>query len=307
MRRKIIAGVILVLVFLSVIIAIVLRPGSEPARQPGSEQGEIGIIYVEGVIATRGGDSGIFGSGGSAEDTAYALRKAAGNPQIKAVVIRLNSPGGSPAAAQEISMEIERLRRSGKKVVASMGDVAASGAYWIAAGADQIVANPGTLTGSIGVIMETANLRGLYDKLGISTETFKSGAHKDMGSTSRPVTTEERAIYQSMIDDIYSQFVDVVAKGRHKDISEIRPLADGRVFTGRQALELGLVDRLGDFHDAVLLAGELAGIPGEPGITEIGKKNFWRDLLGDFGGSALWGAALPAFLQEQMSYPVNLR
>lgn len=307
MRKKIIAGMILVFIFLSVVVAIALRPGSGSTRPPGSVPGEIGIIYVEGVIATRGGDSGMFGSGSSAEEIAAALRRAAGNPQMKAVVIRLNSPGGSPAAAQEISREIERLRQSGKKVVASMGDVAASGAYWVAAGADQIVANPGTLTGSIGVIMETANLQGLYDKLGISTETFKSGAHKDMGSTSRPVTTEERVIYQSMIDDIYDQFVDVVAKGRHKDSSEIRPLADGRVFTGRQALELGLVDRLGDFHDAVLLAGELTGIPGEPGVVEIGKKSIWRGLLGDVGGGTLWGTVLQAFLQEQVSYPVNLR
>jgi len=293
MKKKIIAGVILGVAALSVILAFVLRTEGGPARQPGYVKDKVGVIYIEGVISAGRSDTGIFGRGVSSEDITAALRRAAGSPEIKAVVIRLNSPGGTPAASQEIELEVERLRQSGKKVVASMGDVAASGAYWVAAGADQIVANPGTLTGSIGVIMQTSNLQGLYDKLGIDTETFKSGAHKDMGSPSRPVTPEERAIFQSMIDDIYSQFVDVVAKGRHKDVSEIKTLADGRVFTGRQAKELGLVDRLGDFHDAVLLAGEMAGIPGEPAVVEIGPKNIWRDLLGNAGGGVLWGLRLP--------------
>ncbi|OPX84384.1 MAG: putative signal peptide peptidase SppA [Pelotomaculum sp. PtaB.Bin104] len=307
MRKKLIAGIILAFALFSVVVVFALRTGGGPAATPGSEFGEIGVIYVEGVIASRGGNSGMIGGSVSAEEIAATLRKTAANPQIKALVIRLNSPGGTPAAAQEISMEIERLRQSGKKVVASMGDTATSGAYWVAAGADQIVANPGTLTGSIGVIMQTTNLQELYDKLGINTETFKSGSHKDMGSASRPVTPEERAIFQSMIDDIYGQFIDVVANGRHKDPAEIRSLADGRVFTGRQALELGLVDRLGDFHDAVLLAGELAGIPGEPVVTEIGPKNIWRDLLGGVGGTTLWGAVLPAFPLEDVPYAVNLR
>lgn len=307
MRKKLIAGIILAFALFSVVVVFALRTGGGPVATPGSEFGEIGVIYVEGVIASRGGNSGMIGSSVSAEEIAATLRKTAANPQIKALVIRLNSPGGTPAAAQEISMEIERLRQSGKKVVASMGDTATSGAYWVAAGADQIVANPGTLTGSIGVIMQTTNLQELYDKLGINTETFKSGSHKDMGSASRPVTPEERAIFQSMIDDIYGQFIDVVANGRHKDPAEIRSLADGRVFTGRQALELGLVDRLGDFHDAVLLAGELAGIPGEPVVTEIGPKNIWRDLLGGVGGTTLWGAVLPAFPLGDVPYAVNLR
>ncbi|OPY59697.1 MAG: putative signal peptide peptidase SppA [Pelotomaculum sp. PtaU1.Bin035] len=307
MKRKVIAGVILGVAALSVVFALALRTGGGQAGQPGSDKGEVGVIYVEGAIAAGRGGAGVFGSGASSGEIAAILRKAARTPEIKAVVIRLNSPGGTPVASQEIGLEMERLKRSGKKVVASMGDVAASGAYWVAAGADQIVANPGTLTGSIGVIMQTSNLQGLYDKLGIGTETFISGPHKDMGSPSRPVTPEERAIFQSMIDDIYSQFLDVVAEGRHKDVSEIRPLADGRVFTGRQAKELGLVDRLGDFHDAVLLAGELAGIPGEPAVTELGPKSVWRDLFGDAGGSVRWGLGLPALPQGEPFYPVNLR
>ncbi|OPX91644.1 MAG: putative signal peptide peptidase SppA [Pelotomaculum sp. PtaB.Bin013] len=307
MRRKMIAGIVLGLVALSIMLAFVLCDRDRPPRQTGLDRGKVGVIYIEGAIAAGRYDSGVLGGGGSSEVIAAALRKAARNPEIDAVVIRLNSPGGTPAASQEIGLEVERLKQSGKKVVASMGDVAASGAYWVAACADQIVANPGTMTGSIGVIMQTPNLQGLYDKLGVDTETFKSGAHKDMGSPSRAVTPEERAIFQSMIDDIFSQFIDAVAKGRHKDVLEVRQLADGRVFTGRQAKELGLVDRLGDFHDAVLLAGELAGIPGEPVIAELGPKNVWRDIFGNPWESVLSRLGLAAFTGLETSYPFNLR
>ncbi|MDF9407608.1 signal peptide peptidase SppA [Pelotomaculum isophthalicicum JI] len=307
MSRKIIAGIILGLVALSVVLSFNLRTGNRTPRQSGSDKGKVGVIYIEGTIASGQSDTGLLSSGVSSEEIAATIRKAARDPEIGAVVIRLNSPGGTPAASQEIGLEIERLRQSGKKVVASMGDVAASGAYWVAACTDQIVANPGTMTGSIGVIMQTPNLQGLYDKLGISEETFKSGPYKDMGSSSRPVTTDERAIFQSMIDDIYNQFVDAVAKGRHKDVLEIRKLADGRVFTGRQAIELGLVDQLGDFHDAVLLAGKLAGLSGEPVIAELGYKNIWRNFLGGAWESILSGKSMPALTGGTSAYPYGLR
>ncbi|OPX82091.1 MAG: putative signal peptide peptidase SppA [Pelotomaculum sp. PtaB.Bin013] len=307
MSRKIIAGIILGLVALSVVLSFNLRTGNRTPRQSGSDKGKVGVIYIEGTIASGQSDTGLLSSGVSSEEIAATIRKAARDPEMGAVVIRLNSPGGTPAASQEIGLEIERLRQSGKKVVASMGDVAASGAYWVAACTDQIVANPGTMTGSIGVIMQTPNLQGLYDKLGISEETFKSGPYKDMGSSSRPVTTDERAIFQSMIDDIYNQFVDAVAKGRHKDVLEIRKLADGRVFTGRQAIELGLVDQLGDFHDAVLLAGKLAGLSGEPVIAELGYKNIWRNFLGGAWESILSGKSMPALTGGASSYPFSLR
>lgn len=293
MMRKIVAGIVLGVVALSLVFAIVLRPGNKSAAGTRIKNGEVGVIYIEGAITNGRGEGGLFGAQTGSERIAATLREAARAPELKAVVIRLNSPGGTAAAAQEIGAELDRLRKSGKKVVASMGDTAASGAYWIAAGADQIVANPGTLTGSIGVIMERLDLQGLYGKLGVDTETFKSGPHKDMGSSTRSSTPEERAIFQSMIDDIYNQFVDHVAQGRHKDPAEIRPLADGRIFTGRQAKELGLVDQLGDFHDAVLLAGSLAGITGEPTIVELGPKNIFRELFSGTGGNTFWGTAWP--------------
>ncbi|OPY62477.1 MAG: putative signal peptide peptidase SppA [Pelotomaculum sp. PtaU1.Bin065] len=307
MSRKIIAGVILGLVALSVILSFGLRTGDRSPRQTGFDKSKVGVIYIDGAIASGQSGTGFLSSGCSAEEIAATLRRAAREPEIGAVVIRLNSPGGTPAASQEIGLEIERLRQSGKKVVASMGDVAASGAYWVAACTDQIVANPGTMTGSIGVIMQTPNLEGLYDKLGISEQTFKSGPYKDMGSYSRPATAEERAIFQSMIDDIYNQFVDAVAKGRHKEVLEVKQLADGRVFTGRQAMEIGLVDQLGDFHDAVLLAGKLAGISGEPAIAELGSNSIWRNFFGGGWQSILSGKGMPAFTGGESAYSYGLR
>jgi len=305
--KKIIAALILGVVAISFIFAVVRLGGNSSPGSAGSG-GEVAIIYIEGIIAGGRGSGGLLGSQGGAELIAARLREAARDPGLKAVVIRLNSPGGTPAASQEIEKEIQRVKDSGKKVVASMGDVATSGAYWVAAGADQIVANPGTITGSIGVIMETTNLAGLYDKIGIEPETYKSGPYKDMGSSSRAATAEERAIFQSMVDDVYEQFIDAVARGRHRDTSEIKPLADGRVFTGRQAMELGLVDRLGDFHDAILLAAELAGIEGEPAVVDMGPKNFLSEVfkgtgVGSFPGSGWF--TLPG--QDEKVYTLNLR
>lgn len=308
MKRKVVAGVVLGIVALSLVLAVALKPGNIRPAGTGNK-GQVGVIYIDGPIYSGRDAGGPFGNPGSSEVIAAKLREAAKNPQLKAVVIRLNSPGGTAAAAQEISAEIRRLKQSGKAVVASMGDTAASGAYWIAANADRIVANPGTVTGSIGVIMELVNMEGLFDKIGVDTETFKSGPHKDMGSPSRPVTPEERAIFQSMIDDIYNQFVEVVAQGRNMKVDEVKLLADGRVFTGRQAKELGLVDRLGDFHEAVLLAGELAGIAGEPQVVELGPKNIWQELFAGASGSVIGelNPVLPLIPSQKEGYYLYFR
>lgn len=307
MKKKVIAGIILGVMGLSLLLALAVRPDHRAPGRAASDRGQVGILYIDGPIMSGRGSSGPFGSQMGSEDIAATIREATRDPAIKAVVIRLNSPGGTAAAAQEISAEVERLKQSGKKVVASMGDTAASGAYWIAAGADKIVANPGTLTGSIGVIIQLHNLQGLFGKLGVEQETFKSGPHKDMGSPLRQLTREERAIFQSMIDDIYNQFVDVVAKGRHKDAAEIKPLADGRIFTGNQAKELGLVDELGDLHHALMLAGELAGIPDEPAVVDLGPKNIWRDLFRGAGGNTFLWQGWPSFFYKGEAYSLELR
>jgi len=284
MKKNLVVGIIAAVILLSLVIALAGRP--EGGEIIGKSKGEaIGVIYIEGVITGGRADGGVFGGEAGSGDLLEQIRQAREDDATKAVLLRINSPGGSAAASQEIGDEIERLKKSGKKVIVSMGDVAASGGYWIAAKADKIVANPATMTGSIGVIMETANLQELFDKVGIRQETFKSGPHKDIGSPSRPMTPEERQILQGMVNDIYEQFIDVVAKGRKMDRNKVREIADGRIFTGRQAKALGLVDELGNYYEAVQIAGNLAGIKGEPEIIEYGPANPWEKFFGNIRGA----------------------
>ena len=316
MKRKIIAGVVVGIVLLSLVIWIavaVTRTPGEGAVAYGRSAGAVGVIAINGVITCGRSSSGFWGAQAGSEDVIARLREAAGNPEIKAVVLRLNSPGGTASGAQEIAGEVDRLRRAGKRVVASMGDVAASGAYWIASRTDKIIANPGTLTGSIGVIMQTQDLRGLYEKIGVDTETFKSGPHKDMGSPARAVTPEERAIFQSMVDDIYQQFLTTVAEGRKMNPADVRRLADGRVFTGRQAREAGLVDELGNYREAISAAGQMAGLGRDPRVIELGPRGLWQELLGGsrkvaFGdllqlGAFLAGQGEVKSAEKQVIYP----
>ncbi len=295
MKRKVIAGAVVGIVLLSLVIWIAVadtRAPGEGAVVRGRSAGAVGVIAINGVITCGRSSGGFWGAQTGSEDVLARLREAAGNPEIKAVVLRLNSPGGTASGAQEIAGEVDRLRRAGKKVVASMGDVAASGAYWIASRADKIIANPGTLTGSIGVIMETQDLQGLYEKIGVNTETFKSGPHKDMGSPARAVTPEERTIFQSMVDDIYQQFLTTVAEGRKMNPADVRRLADGRVFTGRQAKEAGLVDELGNYREAISAAGQMAGLGHDPRVIELGPRGLWQELLGG-SRKAAFGDLLP--------------
>ncbi len=263
------------------------RPATGAKEAPNT----VAVISIEGVISAGGGEGGLLGITVQGNPVLKQLRQAQEDKSLKAVVLRINSPGGSAAAAQEIGREVDKLRRSGKYVVTSMSDVAASGGYWIAALTDKIVANPATLTGSIGVIMETANLSDLYQKLGVKMNVIKSGPHKDMGSSSRPLTPAEQAIFQSMVDDIYDQFVDVVVNGRKLPREKVLALADGRVFTGRQALKLGLVDEMGGFEEAVLLAARAAGIKGRPAIRTYEEPSPFEFLLGRAS------ATLPAWLK----------
>lgn len=185
---------------------------------------------------------------------------------IKAVILRVDSPGGAVAPSQEIHDEVIRVAAK-KPVVVSMASVAASGGYYVSIPAHRIVANPGTITGSIGVIMQFTNLEELYGKLGLKSLVVKSGEHKDIASPFRPMTSEDRKILQGVIDDIYDQFVSAVAEGRNLPVEKVRNLADGRIFTGRQAKEIGLVDELGGMQDAVGIAKDLAGISGEPKLV----------------------------------------
>lgn len=199
---------------------------------------------------------------------------------VKALVLRIDSPGGTVVAAQEIFAEVQKLR--GKKIVlASLGNVAASGGYYVACAAQEIVANPGTLTGSIGVISQYGDYRELMQKIGFRTRTLKSGRFKDIGNPNRDMTDEERRILQDVLDNIHRQFIRDVADGRGRTVEEVEPWADGRVFTGEQAKELGLVDRLGNLQDTIARAAELAGIEGKPEVLypKEKRKKVWEYLI----------------------------
>lgn len=284
MNKKLVVGILVGIILVSLAAAMAVDPAKAPKRAHGDG---IGLIYVEGVISGAREEAGLFNGAASGQSLMEQLKRAREDDNVKAVLIRINSPGGSSAASQEVGEEVDKLRRSGKKVVASMGDVAASGGYWIAAKCDRIVANPSSMTGSIGVIMDLQNLQELFDKIGVTPQTIKSGPYKDIGTMNRPLTPSERAILQAMVDDIYSQFVDVVAKGRKMERRKVLELADGRVFTGRQAKANGLVDELGNFYDAIDLTAKLAGIEGEPKVYELGPVNPFEKFLG--GVSSLTG------------------
>jgi protease-4 len=242
--------------------------------------GQVGIVTIEGVIRD-GGEGGLFLGPAGARGIMRQIRAAGKDDGIKAVVLLVNSPGGSAAASHSIYQELKALRHK-KKVVACMTDVAASGGYYVSCGADKIVAQGATLTGSIGVIFGGVGYYGLMKKLGITDETVTAGKYKDIGSGQRPMTGEERQILQSMLESIYGQFVGVVAEGRKLPPAKVRQLAQGRVYTGAQAKEVGLVDELGSFYDAVKLAGKLGGIRGEPKIKYMAQS---RGLLSELAGA----------------------
>jgi len=207
---------------------------------------------------------------------------------VLGMVLRVNSPGGGVAAAQEIYEELQKFRRTGKGLVASFGSLAASGGYYIACATDSIVANPGSITGSIGVIYEFPNAQELLKKIGLRFEVVKSGKYKDIGSPSRKLTSEERRLLQSVIDDAYNQFIGAICQGRNLNEAVVRRIADGRIFTGNQAKKIGLVDHLGDYHDAILMAAKMCGIRGEPKTIKLRRrKPNILDFL--FGKLKLWG------------------
>ncbi|MEK6633081.1 MAG: signal peptide peptidase SppA [Nitrospirota bacterium] len=232
-----------------------------------SGEDRIALIRIEGVIL-------------DAQETLGELKKFSENPTVKAIVLRIDSPGGGVVPSQEIYDAVRRVRtKSNKAVIASMGSVAASGGYYIAAATDRIVANPGTLTGSIGVIMEMANVEGLLQKIGVEGVVVKSGKYKDVGSPLRKMSDEERGLLQTVMDDVHKQFIEAVAEGRSLEVPEVQALADGRIFTGRQAKAAKLVDELGSLDDAIQLAADVVGIEGEPKVIEQRRRFSIRELL----------------------------
>jgi protease-4 len=219
----------------------------------------IALIEIKGVIKESG-------------ETIDHLKKYAEEEAVKGIVLRIDSPGGAVVPAQEIYKEVVTIREKGKPVVASLGNIAASGGYYIACAADKIIANPGTITGSIGVILALSNIEELLGKIGLKTTVIKSGRYKDMGSPLRPLSEEERRLLQKLMDNVHYQFIEAVAQGRGLPIEEVKKLADGRIFTGQQAKKLHLIDELGTLENAIDYAAKLGKIPGKPKIVKPEKK-----------------------------------
>jgi protease-4 len=235
----------------------------------------VAMVKIEGILI-------------SSEHIVEELNEYADDPSVKAIVIRIDSPGGGVVVSQEIYNAVKNAKKEGKKIIVSMGSVAASGGYYVAAAADKIVANPGTLTGSIGVKMEFANVEKLLEKIGIKGMVVKAGEFKDIGSPYRDMTAQEKKLLQDVIDDVHSQFIKAVAEGRNLPEADVRAIADGRIFTGQQALSLKLVDQMGDLGDSIRLAGSLAGIKGRPKVVEKRKKIPFLEYLKE--ESATWVA-----------------
>jgi len=235
----------------------------------------VAIIRVEGTIDT-GSTLNPFGGGVYSEDIISYIHRADEDPSVKAIVVRINSPGGAVVASDEIYSELSKVD---KPVVVSMGDVAASGGYYVACAADYIFANPATLTGSIGVYSEVPNAEKLMKKLGIEVLIIRSGSSKAAGNLFEKMSEEDVAILQAMVDEIHGMFVDIVAEGRGLPVEKVRELADGRGYTGKQALELGLIDELGNLPEAIDYAARAGGITGKPRIMDYqAAPSLWQLL-----------------------------
>jgi len=275
------------LVFVAVAFLFLVFGGRGGGGDGGSLFGpKVAIVELEGLIADT-------------DDLVRELRQHRENPNIKAVVIRINSPGGVVGPTQEVYDALLRLRKAHKPVVASLGAVAASGGYYVAVGADQIYANAGSLTGSIGVIMQMANVDSLMKKIGVEYVVVKAGAYKDIGNISRPMTPEERRVLQTLLDDVHGQFIDAVAAGRKLPREQVVQFADGRVFSGTQALSLKMIDAIGGLEDAVNAAAKLANLPTPPAIERPRRKfsilDLMRNELGLPAPGSLLRPTLPVF------------
>ena len=271
-RVLIILGIIVALFFL----VLILR--SMDSTSIGQK---VAVVDITGIIT-------------KSDETIKLIHTYRDDPSIKAIVIRIDTPGGSVAPVQEIYSELQKIE---KPIVASMGGTAASGGYYVACAADTIMANPGTLTGSIGVIMQFTRLKGLYDKIGLEHQVIKSGEFKDTGSPFRELTEKEQEVLQATVDNVYNQFVDTIFEARKSLLSrpEIVELADGRIFSGQQALDSKLLDQLGNLPEAIKLAAELANIDGKPKVVRREKK---ESLL-----EQLFGIKQTSALEEMFSLP----
>ncbi len=265
-------------------LIFLLGPGASEYEIMGGRAGgeQVGVVEVKGLIA-------------DARETLRQLRHFREDENIRAIVLRVDSPGGVVGPSQEIYREVAKTKKV-KKVVASMGAVAASGGYYVVASADGIIANPGTITGSIGVIMEYTNFRELFEKIGLSAVVIKSGKFKDTGSPVRDITPEEERYLNEFVNRLHQQFVAAIAEGRQMAPEAVQELADGRIYTGEDAKALGLVDRIGNLEDAIAWAGQMAGIEGD--VTAVYLPERKMTLLRMLSESALQRLLGPAVYPE---------
>ena len=264
-------GVFILVVFVGAFFFAYLTGGESKVLSMFSDD-SIGVLLIDGAID-------------DSRQPLRELKRFKEAPWIKAVVVRIDSPGGAVAPTQEIFEEIRKVKAK-KPVIASMGGMAASGGYYIASACDKIVANPGTLTGSIGVIMQLANVEDLMKKIGVRGYSVKSAPNKDIGSPFQDLSAEGRAILQSLVDNVHGQFVRAVARGRDMDEAVVRKLSDGRIYSGAQAKDLGLVDQFGTLEDAIEFAAKQAGIESEPSVfySRTERESLWdRMFFGVFG------------------------
>ena len=249
-----------------------------------SPSGEIALVRIQGMLM-------------DSQNIVRQLSNYRHNPNVRGIVLRIDSPGGAVAPAQEIYSEIMKLRADHKTVYASMGTVAASGGYYIACAADYVLANPGTLTGSIAAVMVFSNIEELANKIGVKPVIIKSGKYKDVGSPLRAMNPEERKLLQNVVDDVHQQFVQAVAKGRGLSVSEVNEIADGRIMTGQQALKLKLIDEIGGLEKTLELLAKKIGVEGRPKVIEEKEKTpFFDWLLQSSLSSRLIETLIPASL-----------
>jgi protease-4 len=265
-RKRIWVGLGVIVVLLVIFFSALLFIGRmTEQRRPFSFGDKIAIVEIKGIIT-------------QSTEIIEEMRQYADDETVKAIILRIDSPGGGVGPSQEIHREVVKLRAK-KKVVASMGSVAASGGYYIACASDLIVANPGTITGSIGVVMEFTNLEELLKKIGVKGVVLKGGEHKDIGSPFREMTAGEKKIMQEVIDNVHQQFIKAVAEGRKMEQAKVIPVADGRIFTGEQAKQFGLVDEMGNLEDTVDMAAKLVNIEGRPTVIYPKRKfTIWEML-----------------------------
>lgn len=312
MLKKIFISAILLLAILSFVVS--LLKGNNNGDKSVTDPDRVAVINISGTIVSGGiqEDDIFHQQQGITSGTIMAqLRNAAQDKSVKAVLLKIDSGGGSATAAEEVGRELKRFKEKSKKpIVATIGDTGASAAYWIAVCAsDKVYANATSLTGSIGVYMPYMNVEELYKKIGVSSGKIKSGAHKDMMSMDRPMTDEEKVMLQNIVNEIFDAFVKTVAEGRKMEEIKVRALADGRVYTGMQAKNLGLVDEIGNYYDALACAGELGKIKpdkdGLPPVKARQQKNGWGYIFGSEMAKIIKSEIINQFRAEAMPVVEN--